>query len=52
MSLKVCYLLPRLLPGESGVVVGGCATNCISLALELRRQGVQIELLAAVDVIV
>lgn len=48
MSLKVCYLLPRLLPGKSGVVVGGCATNCVSLALELRRQGVQIELLAPV----
>lgn len=48
MSLKVCYLLPRLLPGESGVVVGGCATNCVSLALELRRQGVQMEILASV----
>jgi glycosyltransferase involved in cell wall biosynthesis len=48
MSLKVCYLLPRLLPGESGVVVGGCATNCISLALELKRQGVQIEILTSV----
>jgi len=48
MSLKVCYLLPRLLPGESGILVGGCATNCVSLALELRRQGVQIELLAPV----
>lgn len=49
MSLmKVCYLLPRLLPGKSGIIVGGCATNCVSLALELRRQGVQIELLAPV----
>jgi glycosyltransferase involved in cell wall biosynthesis len=48
MSLKVCYLLPRLLPGESGVVVGGCASNCISLALELRRQGVDMEILASV----
>ncbi|MBA7482388.1 D-inositol-3-phosphate glycosyltransferase [subsurface metagenome] len=48
MSLKVCYLLPRLLPGETGVVVGGCATNCFSLALELRRQGVQMEILAPV----
>lgn len=48
MSLKVCYLLPRLLPGESGIVVGGCAANCISLALELRRQGVQMEILASV----
>jgi glycosyltransferase involved in cell wall biosynthesis len=46
--MKVCYLLPRLLPGKSGVVVGGCATNCVSLALELRRQGVQIELLVPV----
>lgn len=48
MRLKVCYLLPRLLPGKSGIIVGGCATNCVSLALELRRQGVQIELLAPV----
>jgi len=48
MSLKVCYLLPRLLPGESGVVVGGCAANCVSLALELRRQEVQMEILAPV----
>ena len=48
MSLKVCYLLPRLLPGESCILVGGCATNCVSLALELRRQGVKIELLAPV----
>lgn len=48
MSLKVCYLLPRLLPGESGVVVGGCAANCVSLALELRRQGIQMEILASV----
>jgi len=48
MSLKVCYLLPRLLPGESGVVVGGCASNCVSLALELKRQGVDMEILAPV----
>jgi glycosyltransferase involved in cell wall biosynthesis len=48
MSLKVCYLLPRLLPGKSGIIVGGCATNCVSLALELRRQGAQIEILASV----
>ncbi len=48
MTLKVCYLLPRLLPGKSGIIVGGCASNCICLALELKRQGVQIELLAPV----
>lgn len=40
--------MPRLPLTESGVVVGGCATNCVSLALELRRQGVKIELLASV----
>lgn len=39
MYLKVCYLLSRLLPGEKGVIVGGCAANCVSLALELKRQG-------------
>jgi len=48
MSLKVCYLLPRLLLGESGIVIGAAAANCVSLALELRRQGVQIEILASV----
>jgi len=46
MTLSVCYLLPRLHLGPGGVVVGGCAGNCTSLALELKRQGVQIELLA------
>lgn len=48
MSLKVCYLLPRLLPSESGVVVGGSATNCVSLALELKRLGADMEILAPV----
>ena len=49
MSLKVCYLLPRLIPVESGIIVGGCTANCVSLALELRRQGVHIEILAPVS---
>jgi len=48
MTLSVCYLLPRLHLGPAGVVVGGCASNCTSLALELKRQGIQIELLAPV----
>lgn len=46
--MKICYLLPRLLPTPSGAVVGGSAANCVSLALELKRQGVDIELLASV----
>lgn len=49
MSLKVCYLLPRLYLGEYGVIVGAGATNCISLGLELVRQGVQVEILAPVS---
>lgn len=49
MSLKVCYLMPRLLPTPSGGVVGGAAANCVSLALELSRQNVDIELLASVS---
>lgn len=49
MPLKVCYLLPRLLPTPSGAVVGGAAANCVSLALELNRQGVDVELLASVS---
>ena len=47
--LRVCYLLPRLHLGGAGVVVGGCATNCTAVALELKRQGVQMELLAPVS---
>jgi len=49
MSLKVCYLMPRLLPTLSGGVVGGAAANCVSLSLELKRRGVEIELLASVS---
>lgn len=48
MSFRVCYILPRLLPGKSGIIVGGHASNCISLAMELKRQGVEIEILASI----
>ena len=48
MNLNVCFVLPRLPIGRSGVLVGGAATNCVSLALELRRQGVHIELISPV----
>ncbi|MCK4793578.1 MAG: glycosyltransferase family 4 protein, partial [Desulfobacteraceae bacterium] len=48
MNLRICYILPRLFLGESGIVVGAAAANCVSLAFELRQQGVQIELLAPV----
>jgi len=47
--VKICYLMPRMLPTPSGAVVGGSATNCVSLALELKRQGAAIELLASVS---
>lgn len=49
MSLRVCYILPRLLLGKSDIVVGAAAANCVSLTLELRRRGVNIELLAPVS---
>jgi len=49
MSLKVCYVLPRLLPHESGTVVGGCAVNCISVASALRAEGIEVELLTSVS---
>lgn len=49
MMLRICYLMPRLLPTPLGAVVGGSAANCVSLALELKRQGVDIELLASVS---
>jgi glycosyltransferase involved in cell wall biosynthesis len=48
MNLRICYILPRLFLGESGIVVGSAAANCVTLAFELRQQGVQIELLATV----
>lgn len=44
--MRVCYLLPRLHLGGAGVVIGGCAANCTSIAMEFKRQGVEIELLA------
>lgn len=40
--------MPRLLPTPSGSAVGGAAANCVSLALELERRGVEIELFALV----
>lgn len=45
MTLRVAYLLPRLLSHESGAVVGGCAVNCLSLASALSDEGVCVELL-------
>ncbi len=49
VKLRVCYLLPRLLPHASGTVVGGCAVNCISLASALREEGIHVELLTTVS---
>lgn len=40
--------MPRLLPTPSGAVVGGSASNCVSLALELKRQGGDVDLLASI----
>lgn len=41
--------MPRLLPAPSGAVVGGCAANCVSLAIELIRRGADVELFASVS---
>lgn len=49
MSLRICYLMPRLLPTPSGAIVGGSAMNCVSLALELKRRGADVELLAPIS---
>lgn len=49
MSLKICYLMPHLVPTPSGGVVGGAAVNCVTLALELKRRNVDIELFALVS---
>ncbi len=49
MNLKVCQLLPRLLLGEPGTIIGAAATNCLSLTMELRRQGVDVTVLAPVS---
>jgi len=49
MTPTICYLLPRILPTSGGSVIGGAAANCVSLALELKRRGVGIEVLASVS---
>ncbi|MHC5024714.1 MAG: glycosyltransferase family 4 protein [Planctomycetota bacterium] len=48
MSLKVCYILPRLFPLDSGVLTSGRTVTCSALALELRRRGNQVEIIAPV----
>ncbi len=45
-DLSVCFVMSRLPLGESGVLVGGCATNCVCLAQELKHQGVDIEIIS------
>ncbi|MDA1262551.1 MAG: glycosyltransferase family 4 protein [Planctomycetota bacterium] len=49
MRLSVCYLLSRLPLGECGVLVGGSATNSVSLAFELKRQGVPVNIVAPIS---
>ncbi len=48
MEPRVCCVLPRLLPAEGGVIVGAGANNCISLAMELNRLGVFVEVVAPI----
>jgi glycosyltransferase involved in cell wall biosynthesis len=48
MSLKVCYILPRLFPLDSGVLTSGRTVTCVALALALRRRGIQTEIIAPV----
>lgn len=38
-----------MLPTPSGRVIGGAASNCVTLVLELRRKGVDVELLTSVS---
>ncbi|MCP3905174.1 MAG: glycosyltransferase family 4 protein [Planctomycetes bacterium] len=48
MSLKVCYVLPRLFPLRSGVLTSGRTVTCSALALEMRRRGIDVEIVAPV----
>ena len=47
-QLRVCFALPRLLPDEGGVIVGGSANTALTLGMAMARCGVRIEILAPV----
>jgi len=47
-QLKVCFALPRLLPDEGGVIVGGSANAALTLGQAMARSGVQLEIVAPV----
>lgn len=47
-QLRVCFAVPRLLPNDGGVIVGGSANAAITLAMAMARYGVQVKVLAPV----
>lgn len=47
-QLRVCFALPRLLPDEGGIIVGGSANTALTLGVAMARCGVRIETLAPV----
>lgn len=47
-QLRVCFALPRLLPDEKSVIVGGSANTALTLGIAMARCGVRIEILAPV----
>jgi len=46
MDLRICYLIPRLPLGESGVLVGCTASNCVSLVRWMRRRNISVEIIS------
>lgn len=47
-QLSICFALPRLLPDEMGVIVGGSANTALTLGIAMARCDVRIEILAPV----
>lgn len=44
--MKVCFVLPRLLPSPEGVLVGGAIKSATAIAKALHAMGIPIRLVA------
>jgi len=47
-QLRVCFALPRLLPSEGGVIIGGSANAALTLGMAMAWCGVQIKIFAPI----
>ena len=46
--MRICFILPKILPAPNGAIAGG-VTNCtIGLALALCRKGVSVDVVAPI----